>query len=156
MPLATKNNAIILKDGLLAENCGCCGKARLYSWAGDVLSVETNGGTCTFRPHAYAIAPKGLPEYSSITLFYTISKTLEDADYYEPAPETIEFSHTLTQGGKDVSFTGLIGAYLSDAMIPSDWPADTWRVMFWDSIGLSLTRSDPIAAQQHRARFATD
>jgi hypothetical protein len=25
MPLATKNNAIILKDGLLAEDCGCCG-----------------------------------------------------------------------------------------------------------------------------------
>jgi hypothetical protein len=25
MPLATKNNAIILKDGRLAENCACCG-----------------------------------------------------------------------------------------------------------------------------------
>jgi hypothetical protein len=25
MPLATKNNAIIVKDGQLAENCGCCG-----------------------------------------------------------------------------------------------------------------------------------
>jgi hypothetical protein len=25
MPLATKNGAIIVKDGLLAENCGCCG-----------------------------------------------------------------------------------------------------------------------------------
>jgi hypothetical protein len=25
MPLATKNNAIILKDGKLAENCDCCG-----------------------------------------------------------------------------------------------------------------------------------
>jgi hypothetical protein len=27
MPLATKNNAIIVKDGKLAENCGCCGGA---------------------------------------------------------------------------------------------------------------------------------
>lgn len=25
MPLATKNGAVIVKDGLLAENCGCCG-----------------------------------------------------------------------------------------------------------------------------------
>ena len=25
MPLATKNGAIIVKDGKLAENCGCCG-----------------------------------------------------------------------------------------------------------------------------------
>jgi hypothetical protein len=26
MPLATKNGAIIVKDGKLAENCGCCGE----------------------------------------------------------------------------------------------------------------------------------
>jgi len=26
MPLATKNNAIIIKDGKLAENCNCCGE----------------------------------------------------------------------------------------------------------------------------------
>jgi hypothetical protein len=25
MPLATKNGSLIVKDGLLAENCGCCG-----------------------------------------------------------------------------------------------------------------------------------
>jgi len=25
MPLATKNNALIVKDGKIAENCGCCG-----------------------------------------------------------------------------------------------------------------------------------
>lgn len=25
MPLATKNNALIVKDGKVAENCGCCG-----------------------------------------------------------------------------------------------------------------------------------
>ena len=25
MPLATKNNSLIVKDGKLAENCGCCG-----------------------------------------------------------------------------------------------------------------------------------
>ena len=30
MPLATKNNAIIVKDGLLAENCGCCGGWYCY------------------------------------------------------------------------------------------------------------------------------
>ena len=27
MPLATKNGALIVKDGLLAENCGCCSQA---------------------------------------------------------------------------------------------------------------------------------
>jgi hypothetical protein len=33
MPLATKNNAIIVKDGLLAENCGCCGGWYCYDGA---------------------------------------------------------------------------------------------------------------------------
>jgi hypothetical protein len=30
MPLATKNNAIIVKDGKLAENCDCCGGWYCY------------------------------------------------------------------------------------------------------------------------------
>jgi hypothetical protein len=33
MPLATKNNAIIVKDGKLAENCGCCGGWYCYDGA---------------------------------------------------------------------------------------------------------------------------
>jgi hypothetical protein len=37
MPLATKNNAIIIKDGKLAENCDCCG-----GWYCDV----SGGGAC--------------------------------------------------------------------------------------------------------------
>ena len=31
MTIATKNNAIIVKDGKLAENCGCCGGWYCYS-----------------------------------------------------------------------------------------------------------------------------
>jgi hypothetical protein len=38
MPLATKNNAIIVKDGLLAEDCGCCG--------GWVCCRELSPATC--------------------------------------------------------------------------------------------------------------
>ena len=37
MPLATRNNSIILKDGRLAENCDCCG-----GWYCDV----SGGGAC--------------------------------------------------------------------------------------------------------------
>lgn len=33
MTIATKNNAIIVKDGKLAENCGCCG--GWYCWSCD-------------------------------------------------------------------------------------------------------------------------
>lgn len=34
MPLATRNNAIILKDGKLAEGCGCCGGWYCYDERG--------------------------------------------------------------------------------------------------------------------------
>ena len=34
MTLATKNNAIIVKDGKLAENCGCCGGWYCYDERG--------------------------------------------------------------------------------------------------------------------------
>jgi hypothetical protein len=45
MPIATKNNAIIVKDGKLAENCGCCG--GWYCCAGvlqcpDILRVSVS------------------------------------------------------------------------------------------------------------------
>jgi len=38
MPIATKNNAIIVKDGKLAEDCGCCG---WYCCSGAALCPET-------------------------------------------------------------------------------------------------------------------
>jgi hypothetical protein len=41
MPLATKNNAIIVKDGRLAENCNCCG------WV-----CVSCGGTYSYGPTA--------------------------------------------------------------------------------------------------------
>ena len=40
MPLATKNGAIIVKDGLLAESCGCCGGWYCY---GNPCSQTPNG-----------------------------------------------------------------------------------------------------------------
>jgi len=41
MPLATKNNALIVKDGKIAENCDCCG------WV-----CVSCGGTYTYGPTA--------------------------------------------------------------------------------------------------------
>jgi len=40
MPLAVKNNAIIVKDGRLAENCGCCGGACCDGTTCSVTSEE--------------------------------------------------------------------------------------------------------------------
>lgn len=42
MPLATKNNAIILKDGKLAESCGCCSCRTRWALATAVeVEIET-------------------------------------------------------------------------------------------------------------------
>ena len=66
MPLATKNNAIIVKDGLLAENCGCCGGWYCYRdscacWRAFVqtLTAANAGGlvpmdSIAYRPWTYS------------------------------------------------------------------------------------------------------
>lgn len=61
MPLATKNNAIIVKDGKLAENCACCG-----GWY--------CGHGPTFSPSA---PPEVSPGIGSITV--TVSNALYSA-----------------------------------------------------------------------------
>jgi hypothetical protein len=56
MPLATKNNAIILKDGKLAESCGCCcPKHAKFEWvdeppasqAGQTIDGMSDVGFCS-------------------------------------------------------------------------------------------------------------
>jgi hypothetical protein len=45
-PIATKNNAIILKDSKLAENCGCCGEWYCYNEQCQCpYPVNANGAT---------------------------------------------------------------------------------------------------------------
>lgn len=53
MPLATKNNAIILKDGKLAENCGCCGGWYCY---GECCCVIGCTVTITFLGQTFLIS----------------------------------------------------------------------------------------------------
>ena len=60
MPLATKNNALILKDGKLAENCGCCG-----GWYCDSASA---GCPCNYS--------KSLPQTLRATLSFSLSSNM--------------------------------------------------------------------------------
>lgn len=128
---------------MLGGSCSpCCdgGTARLYSWVGETLSHPGTG--CTFQPHAYVIAPAGVPEYQEITLSYTITKTLEVMGYYSSyigaAPASLQFSRTLTRPEKVVSFTGLYEILRDDQLFTSAWPANTWRVRYWESIGFAI------------------
>jgi hypothetical protein len=43
-PIATKNNAIILKDGKLAESCGCCGCCGSGGALGEITSLRVEAG----------------------------------------------------------------------------------------------------------------
>ena len=77
MPLSTKTNAIIVKDGKLAESCACCGGWCLVfksqgwqGWLAEVDSREINGDGASFLdsqslPMTVAITqpPRGGPGY---------------------------------------------------------------------------------------------
>jgi hypothetical protein len=58
MPLATKNNALIVKDGLLAENCGCCGGwyccADPACAVGDIKTATISITASDYYSHFYA------------------------------------------------------------------------------------------------------
>ena len=58
MPLATKNGAIILKDGKLAENCGCCGGACCDGERCSIkLESECQGTGKTFKGRGTTCSP---------------------------------------------------------------------------------------------------
>jgi len=62
MPLATKNNAIIVKDGKIAEDCGCCGGWYCYSGEAD--------GQCNCQcPDPTHVLPKVLLFNCNVTLW---------------------------------------------------------------------------------------
>lgn len=101
MPLATKNNAIIVKDGKVAENCNCCGYCISFKsegWSGSVNDDDTQGlfgnpingdgwGSPTPDPNNFALPitfawPEGnrarlrfVIQVSQATIRATVSKT---------------------------------------------------------------------------------
>jgi hypothetical protein len=54
MPLATKNNALIVKDGSIAEDCGCCGEWYCNRPSSFVATVSLNLGSAI-----YTVDPPG-------------------------------------------------------------------------------------------------
>jgi hypothetical protein len=83
MPLAAKNNALIIKDGSLAENCGCCGE--WYCCADIRCTIES---------------------------IQRISLTIDSQDYLKwsswPAPSAGYTATKLTQGVRGSVYAGAI------------------------------------------------
>jgi hypothetical protein len=73
MPLATKNGSLIVKDGKIAESCGCCGGWYCYNNCADFLCVDAPTASVTLAATdflvntIYKYAPEnvftGLPTY---------------------------------------------------------------------------------------------
>jgi hypothetical protein len=86
MSLATKNGSIIVKDGKLAENCGCCGEWYCYKcedgFAYDCMNFGTISinGNSTFQPRitlsTTSAGVDGCFEVQSGSLFQRISSTM--------------------------------------------------------------------------------
>jgi hypothetical protein len=71
MPLATKNNAIIVKDGKLAESCGCCGGWYCYAAGCDDICT-----TCGPQSANYIARPRNV----SIRVVMTVNGYSGSAD----------------------------------------------------------------------------
>jgi hypothetical protein len=72
MPLATKNNAIIVKDGKLAENCGCCG-----GWYCDELRFSVTASVSGFGETVFDFCN---PATVIATTFSACNKTYSPID----------------------------------------------------------------------------
>jgi hypothetical protein len=67
MPLATKNNAIILKDGKLAEGCGCCGGWYCYQ---DSQFSDPQYAMASIQTASVTISAQDYIKWSSHTFYY--------------------------------------------------------------------------------------
>jgi hypothetical protein len=150
MPLATKNNEIIIKEGKLAENCDCCGGWYCYKcedgFAIDCRNFGTVSinGNSTFEPpltmSATSAGVGGCFEAQSGNLFqrtssttcelWSISRSDDCAKQYEQwsilPPGT---DPRFTVSGSEVSFTD----YLPDQTMPV-----SSRVQSRLTVGVSL------------------
>lgn len=63
MPLATKNNALIVKDGKVAESCGCC-----RGWYCYQSCATTVCGPCGYS--------KPMPQSLNVSVFFDVSSTI--------------------------------------------------------------------------------
>ena len=81
MPLAVKNNAIIVKDGRLAENCECCGGWYCYEnpcGLDPAIPAWTCGGNDQDLPPDYITARV---QYSGESLSYWVAESADDRGF---------------------------------------------------------------------------
>jgi len=135
MPLATKNNAIIVTGGKLAENCGCCG-----GWYCDTIyGACVVNGVCTSKCESECAAAGGTFHGSGSGCCSSVtSQFLNSA-----MPKTILLSFS---GVKPRAYGHGCGAYPSGTTVDmtydnsSGWtPLDVFGTNIWPST-ITLTR----------------
>jgi hypothetical protein len=96
MTLALKNGAVIVKDGKLAEDCGCCG-----DWYCDLdPTMNPDIPCCSTQALSMTISCTASPQLSSTRFGETVSNALKAR-----FPVAISRTVTLQKSGSKYSFT---------------------------------------------------
>ena len=116
MPLATKNGAIIVKDGRLAESCGCCGCQTKWSEA-TAIEVEIE----TISDYRETVACK---ELSATNLYSYATQQM--------CPEKYTGTFSLTKAGR-----ALVGSFTNPPLY-----RQTWIYQFGNDTAFTLNATD--------------
>jgi hypothetical protein len=116
MPLATKDNAIIIKDGKLAENCDCCGPWYCYApclkaFNAPITLIVNGRALNPSVPQSFTVAsnpkpPNYFPEYKT----YETWKVLGGTAVYSKI-EHFEFNFRNSAGFIEREMTSNAGSF---------------------------------------------
>jgi hypothetical protein len=134
MPLATKNNAIIVKDGKLAESCGCCGDWYCYNNCADFLCVDAPTASVTLA--ATDFLANAIYKYAPNDVFTGLPTYWEKQTLYFKGSE-INGTHVL-QRRNDLS-SSTTGVWDSSATFWASCPVGGLRQIVRRSIRLTLS-----------------
>ena len=142
MPLATKNNSLIVKDGKVAENCGCCGGWYCYNNCADFLCVDA--ATASVSISATDFLVNTIYKYTPNNRFSGLPTYWEKETKYFKGSE-INGTHVL-QRQSDLS-SSTQGVWDSSATFWASCPSGGTQQIARTKIRLSLSTGSPASWQ---------
>lgn len=142
MTLATKNNAIIVKDGKLAENCGCCGGwyccASRSCLADDITSIKVSITAEDWHYYTgfQAVGFRG----SALTSTFVLPRmTISSSSVNFGTPPIYGISQLLDPAFGLVELSLVVG--INDCSDSFSWAlAVGWKISYWNGSQSDFTR----------------
>ena len=142
MPLATKNGSIIVKDGKLAENCGCCGGwyccASRSCLADDITSIKVS---ITAEDWHYFLGFQAVGfRGSALTTDFVLPRmTISSSSVNFGTPPIYGISQLLAPAFGLVELTLVVG--INDCSDSFSWAlAVGWKISSWIGSQSDFTR----------------